>query len=90
MDNSTIIAFIRKEPMSNNVSNTDGNKLFYGDTCVGQWKDHRVIITDSFYNEKDLDSFIGLLQKWAKKSDLIFQLCSKVVKRNAKNLLSYI
>ena len=85
----TIIAFLRKEPMATKTSNTDGRKLFFQDTCIGQWKEHRVLINNSQYEDKDMNNFVVLLQKWAKKSDIIYQLCSKAVPVDAKELKSY-
>ena len=85
----TIIAFLRKEPMATKTSNTDGRKLFFQDTCVGQWKEHRVLINNSQYEDKDMNNFVILLQKWAKKSDIIYQLCSKAVPVDTKELKSY-
>lgn len=85
----TIIAFLRKEPFSDKSSNTDGYKLFYEDTIVAQWKGHRVLITNTEYGKKDMDNFISALHKWTRKSDIIFEICSKVVRVNAKSLLPY-
>lgn len=85
----TIIAFLRKEPMATKTSNTDGRKLFFQDTCIGQWKEHRILINNSQYEDKDMNNFVVLLQKWAKKSDIIYQLCSKAVPVDAKELRSY-
>lgn len=85
----TIVAFLRKEPMATKTSNTDGYKLFFQDTCMGQWKDNRVLINNTEYENKDMDNFVLKLQRWAKKSDLIYQLCSKAVPENAKELKSY-
>lgn len=85
----TIIAFLRKEPMATKTSNTDGYKLFFQDTCMGQWKEHRVLINNSQYEDKDMNNFVVLLQKWAKKSDIIYQLCTEYVPVDAKELRSY-
>lgn len=85
----TIIAFLRKEPMATKTSNTDGYKLFFQDTCMGQWKEHRVLINNTQYDNKDMDRFVLLLQKWARKSDIIFKLCSKAVPVDSKELKSY-
>ena len=86
----TIIAFLRKEPMATKNSNTDGYKLFYKDTCVGQWEDHHVLITNTEYDDKEMDKFNTRLLNWAKKSLLIYKLCSQAVPLNAKSLKSYI
>lgn len=84
-----IIAFLRKEPFATKTANTDGYKLFFGDTCVGQWKEHRVLITNTIYEKKDIDRFTLALIRWAKKSDLIYQLTTKLVPWEAKELKSY-
>lgn len=86
----TIIAFLRKEPMATKSSNTDGRKLFYKDTCVGQWEDHHVIVSNTEYKgEKEMNAYIGRLQKWTINSDIIYKLCTKVVPFEAKQLLPY-
>jgi len=85
----TIVAFLRKEAMATKTTNTDGYKLFYQDTCMGQWKDHHVLVNNTEYPNKDMDNFELLVQKWVKKSDIIYTLCSKVVPINAKELKSY-
>lgn len=86
----TIISFLRKEPMATKNSNTDGYKLFYKDTCVGQWEDHHVLITDTEYGDAAMDKFTLRLAHWADKSLLIFKLCSKPVPLNAKSLKAYV
>lgn len=85
----TIIAFFRKEAMATKTSNTDGYKLFYQDTCMAQWKEHRVLVNNTEYDDKDMDNFVLAVQRWAKKSDIIYQLCSQVVPVDAKELKSY-
>lgn len=85
----TIIAFLRKEPMATKTSNTDGRKLFFQNTCMGQWKEHRILINYTQYDDKDMDRFVLALYKWAKRSDIIFQTCSKAVPVDAKELKSY-
>lgn len=86
----TIIAFLRKEAMATKTSNTDGYKLFYQDTCMAQWKDHRVLVNNTEYDDKEMDTFVGALHKWVKKSDIIFQFCSKAVKKDSKSLTPYV
>lgn len=85
----TIISFLRKEPMATKVSNTDGYKLFFKDTCVGQWKETRVLLNNTGYGEKEIDSFITRLQKWARKSEIIYTLCTNAVPLNSKDLRKY-
>lgn len=85
----TIIAFLRKEPMATKTSNTDGYKLFFQDTCMGQWKEHHVLINNTKYDDRNMNNFILLLQKWIKKSDIIYRICSKAVPVDTKELKSY-
>lgn len=84
-----IIAFLRKEPMTIKNANTDGYKLFCFDTCVGQWKEHSVLLNNTEYDQKEIDDFITELIKWAHRSDIIYRLCSKPVPETAKELKSY-
>lgn len=90
MVEKTIISFLRKEPMATKVSNTDGYKLFFYDTVMAQWKDHRVLVNNTSYDDKDMNKFISALLKWVKNSDIIYQLCTKPVHVNAKNLQNFI
>lgn len=89
MSNKTITAFLCKEPMATKNSNTDGRKIFYNDTCMGQWKEHSVLINNTRYGVRDVDTFVTLLQRWAVKSSIIYKLCSKAVPLNSKDLKTY-
>lgn len=84
----TIVAFLRKEPMATKIANTDGRKIFFGNTCVGQWSGHHVVINGTTYNAA-IDEFIYVLGKEAKKSDLIYKMTKREVPFNTKELLSY-
>lgn len=84
-----INAFLRKEPFALKTSNTDGYKLFFDDTCVGQWKKHSVLISNSHYNNKEMNKFILRLQELTKKSYIIFTLCSQEIPINTKSLRNY-
>lgn len=89
-----VISFLKKEEATEKDEFTycesDGEKLFCNNTCIGQWIGHSVLINNTYYKDSTLDKIINKLQKEAKDSGLIYKFCSKKTPFNVADLKQFV
>jgi len=84
-----VIAFLRKESDMSGGLKSIGNKLICNGILLGQWKEHSFLINDTNYEQKFVKAAQDTLYSWAKRSDIIYRICSKPVPEDARDLKRY-